>query len=253
MKGISDIGLGRVIETLGNAMFSNEFLLFLNSIVAVEHFSLVQLDSNEARFITSANGSGISISKLLQKLYLTRYFKMDPNIKLHTAEKNHQVLVRRLQPGDIKDVNYQRFFGSDIHIVDRISLLKHGDKGLYCLNLYRFTESFLKADIEALTEASDILMSCVVKHSRLAGGLSDFLTREAQLDDLEQRIRALSSKITQREMAVCARILLGLSGSGIALDLGIKETSVQTYRKRAYAKLNISSQNELFGLCLKNE
>lgn len=34
------------------------------------------------------------------------------------------------------------------------------------------------------------------------------------------------------------------------LDLHISESSVVTYRKRAYEKLGIATQNELFALCL---
>jgi DNA-binding CsgD family transcriptional regulator len=38
----------------------------------------------------------------------------------------------------------------------------------------------------------------------------------------------------------------GYSNEAIALDLDISFHSVRTYRKRAYAKLNVTSQNELF-------
>jgi DNA-binding CsgD family transcriptional regulator len=254
MKNILHLGLDRIVERLGNTQFSDEFLLFLNNILLVEHFSLVQLGTNEARFITSANVNGITISKSLQKMYLTRYFKKDPNIQFHKSAMNSkEVLVNRLIPRDIEDASYQQFFGYDIKIVDRISLLKDGDRGLYCLNIYRFSIPFSQTDVDELNHAASLLMSCAIKHSRLAGGLSDFLTREAKIEELELRLQALKSKLTSRELAVCARILLGLSGEGIALDLGIKVTSVQTYRKRAYTKLNISSMNELFGLCLRNE
>jgi len=52
------------------------------------------------------------------------------------------------------------------------------------------------------------------------------------------------------EAAVCARIVTGYSNEAIALDLGISFHSVRTYRKRAYAKLNVTSQNELFAQVL---
>jgi len=57
--------------------------------------------------------------------------------------------------------------------------------------------------------------------------------------------------LTRRERQVCERIMLGYTTTGIGLDLDIAPTSVATYRKRAYAKLSISSQNELFALCLR--
>lgn len=254
VNSLSMLGIDKVIESLGNSQFHDDFLLFLNDILMVEHFSLVQLGVNEARFITSANVKGTAISKSLQKMYLSRYYKKDPNLHFHSeAEKSNKVILNRLKPKDIEDSLYQQFFGYDIKISDRMSLLKYDDKGLYCLNLYRFSEQFSTMEIEHLTYFSGLLMSCAIKHSRLAGSLSDFLTRESQIQELEQRLKSLEGKLTGREVEVCARILLGFSGEGIGLDLDIKITSVQTYRKRAYLKLNISSQNELFGLCLKNE
>jgi len=254
VNSLSVLGVENVIESLGNSTFHDEFLVFLNNLFLIEHFSLVQLGTNEARFITSANVKGFTISKSLQKKYLTRYYKQDPNMQLYAdIEHSNKVLLNRLKPQDIEDSLYQQFFGYDIKISDRISLLKYEDKGLYCLNLYRFHEQFSAEEIEQLTHFSSLLMSFVIKHARLAGSLSDFLTRETQIQELEQRLHGVNHKLTTREIDVCARILLGFSGEAIALDLDIKISSVQTYRKRAYAKLNISSQNELFGLCLKSE
>lgn len=62
------------------------------------------------------------------------------------------------------------------------------------------------------------------------------------------RLAALERGLTQRELDVCARTLIGLTAEGIALDLNIKKTSVLTYRKRAYARLGVSSQTQLFRL-----
>ena len=46
-----------------------------------------------------------------------------------------------------------------------------------------------------------------------------------------------------------ARIVSGLSLEGIALDLHVSPTTAATFRRRAYAKLEVSSQNELFAHC----
>ena len=58
-------------------------------------------------------------------------------------------------------------------------------------------------------------------------------------------------ELTRRERQVCARAAIGMSIEGAALDLGIGSASVLTYRKRAYDRLGISSQNELFGIVLR--
>jgi DNA-binding CsgD family transcriptional regulator len=47
------------------------------------------------------------------------------------------------------------------------------------------------------------------------------------------------------------RFVSGLSSEAISADLGISLHSTLTYRKRAYEKLDISSQNELFAIALR--
>jgi DNA-binding CsgD family transcriptional regulator len=68
------------------------------------------------------------------------------------------------------------------------------------------------------------------------------------LRSYRRRLLALDRGLTARELDVCSRSLLGMTAEGTALDLDIKISSVVTYRKRAYARLGISSQAELFHL-----
>jgi DNA-binding CsgD family transcriptional regulator len=46
---------------------------------------------------------------------------------------------------------------------------------------------------------------------------------------------------------------MGYSNEAIALDLDLSFHSVRTYRRRAYLKLGITSQNELFSLVLADK
>ena len=62
--------------------------------------------------------------------------------------------------------------------------------------------------------------------------------------------RSAAAILSEREASVCTGIILGMTSEGIALDLGISVNTVRTYRKRAYARLMISSQNELMKLIL---
>lgn len=73
-------------------------------------------------------------------------------------------------------------------------------------------------------------------------------SRRDLLLSYRRRLLALDRGLTSRELDVCSRSLLGMTAEGTALDLDIKISSVVTYRKRAYARLGISSQAELFHL-----
>ena len=245
-------GMDKIISCLGDACFRDELIAALNRITPVDHFSLVQLYGDQVRYITSASGPGKKVPESLQRLYLTHYYRFDPNQNyLRQLSSDNALIVNRLLSDDIEDESYQKLWCDQLGIVDRISLLTKADKGLYCFNLYRHSQPFSDDDIEVFKSLAPMLSAFAVKHTRLAGSLSDFQTREAQILELMHRISRLDSRLTQREQQVCARILLGMTSEGIGLDLEIKIASVQTYRKRAYSKLNISSQNELFALCLK--
>ena len=63
--------------------------------------------------------------------------------------------------------------------------------------------------------------------------------------------RAPLSALAPREQEVCRYFLLGLSSEAISQTLGISLHSTRTYRKRAYERLGISSQNELLAIVLR--
>ncbi len=59
------------------------------------------------------------------------------------------------------------------------------------------------------------------------------------------------SVLTAREREVAQLILRGHSSKSICINLGISLGTVKTHRKNVYAKLNISSQSELFATFLR--
>ena len=57
--------------------------------------------------------------------------------------------------------------------------------------------------------------------------------------------------LSPREAEICAMILVGYTTLGISLNLEISINTVATHRKRAYKKLGIATQNELFCKCFE--
>jgi DNA-binding CsgD family transcriptional regulator len=74
--------------------------------------------------------------------------------------------------------------------------------------------------------------------------------RGDRISGLAARLNVRDGRLTVRESDVLSRVMLGVSSEGIALDLGIGLNSVLTYRKHACARLGVSSQVELFALCI---
>ena len=55
----------------------------------------------------------------------------------------------------------------------------------------------------------------------------------------------------RREAEVVSRIVMGMRTEAIGAELGIKAATVITFRKRAYAKLGVARQAELFARCVQ--
>lgn len=72
--------------------------------------------------------------------------------------------------------------------------------------------------------------------------------------DWAGRLEALAARtgLSTREIEVCTQILEGYFNEAIALNLDLSVHSVITYRRRAFAKLGISTQNELFTLAVRS-
>ncbi len=244
-----------LLFSLGSSTFKSEFITALNTHLRTDHCSVLHRGNNgDLRYITSISAPDIAIPELTQKRYLSQYYRLDPDQTLTDKQLNsNTVMIRHLAASEIVENDYRYYCYERAGIIDRLSVVNSADNGVYCFNLYRTEQSgaFSSTDIKALTRIANLLMALVIKHARLAGELSAVQTREMREQELTRRLEQLDKALTERELQVCARILLGMGSEGIALDLGIKLSSVQTYRKRAYSKLQISSQNELFTLSLE--
>ncbi|TWB94612.1 DNA-binding CsgD family transcriptional regulator [Bradyrhizobium macuxiense] len=143
---------------------------------------------------------------------------------------------------------YRKIFFDDSDIIDKFaSAIWTGDTCFY-VNFYQITAQgrFSREQIARLAAVAPALTAAVARHFQ----------REPDADPIE-RLKTLFAtteplaRLTGREKEVCLRILSGLSSEAIAADLGIGLHSALTYRKRAYDKLGISSQNELFAIALR--
>lgn len=76
-------------------------------------------------------------------------------------------------------------------------------------------------------------------------------TRADKFAHLRSALLMDASHLTLREAEICAYIVMGYTVLAISLMLGISANTVATHRKRAYSKLGLSSQTELFNVCLK--
>ena len=173
-----------------------------------------------------------------------QYWRKDPAIAEAQARINEQqcvfirVDISRLD-ADLRAAIYP-------NVSDRVVIC--GRKKLPTIGLSVIRRNphgpFAAEAISRLTEVADLLMCLLAKHADIILHRPNLALALTSLPEVERCIVA-SETLPRRETEVCARILYGISSIGIALDLGISEESIKTYRKRAYERLRIGSEREL--------
>jgi len=146
--------------------------------------------------------------------------------------------------------SYRKLFFDDSGIVDKFAAAIWVDGACFYVNFYRVKSQgrFAPDEVERLKRIAPAVSATVARH---------FQEQPAPNGDPNQALAHVLATsppldgLTGREREVCRRILLGFSSEAISSELGISLHSTLTYRKRAYEKLGISSQNELFGMVLR--
>ena len=243
------VELAGVVSTIGNEEFGSRLLDFVHGICGAEFCTVLHLNGDGVRKVTTASLDGTDIGHRQLALYFeNERWKRDPmmaqarkQLDVQPASLVHTA-VKELPAVDYRDVLYGR-----TDICDRVLLCGRSATGIIALVLLRTSKagSFPDTDIVHVHEACPVLMAVVGSHIGLIRQRLDLSLALRSLDQITACVATAPALLSRREAEVCARVLYGMSSVGIALDLGISEETVMTYRKRAYARLHLASQREL--------
>ncbi|MDX3911762.1 MAG: LuxR C-terminal-related transcriptional regulator [Sphingobium sp.] len=241
--------LPSVIESMGHDSFSRELIDFLNAAYGAEHCTLFRLSDQKPSEIFAASRDGSDTAHRQFDLYVSRaYWRDDKGIAAaldggSTAMSGmSRIDIRAMPVGDHRS----RLYGST-HIRERVLLWETIGGCTIGLSILRPEERGLATDgeIAELGTVSRVLMAIASKHAEMIESRSRFSLALTSLAEIEETMKSASIQLPKREAQVCARIVFGISTAGIAVDLGVGEETVMTYRKRAYQRLSIGSQREL--------
>ena len=187
------------------------------------------------------------------KTTLDRYVKgpflLDPFYRAAQVEERFGVFrLQALAPIGFKDSEYFRTWYHECGFQDECGLLIKLDRGALNLALGMTDSSrrFSKRQVDRLKAVFPAVEALARRHWSQ-------LTPTVESPNLRMRLQESlsafgSSMLTRREQQVIELVLLGNSTRLVADKLGISAETVKLHRKHAYAKLDISSQAELFYL-----
>jgi DNA-binding CsgD family transcriptional regulator len=242
-----------VLTAVGTPRLYKLLLDALQELATVDDLTILTLDSGAPlQLLGLASRSNTGVLRSLTRDYVAEHHNQDPNFsELTQPTRSRRVLVRRHDFSRLKTKAYQTRFYTSVGVVDKLSYIWRCGRTAYYVNLYRNTASglYTTAEVQALTSISRFLANLIWLHSaRVAVGEA---MRHNEGDDLAERlVILLDARLTVRESMVLSRILKGLQTEGIALDLNVKPASVVTFKQRAFSKLGITTQAELFARCI---
>lgn len=186
--------------------------------------------------------------------YISRYFTFDPAYHTIRNTAHSEWINLRVHPDSISNYQYLNDCYLRPAIVEKLTLARWADNSWFVMSLYRDSGwgCFSNEEQGRIADLSHLLLPLLRKHYQLTAESPKLGTqRQARIEEMTQRITLLDPKVTERESAVCARTAAGLTAKTIAQELGIKVSSVLTYRRRAYQRLSISSGYELAALLMR--
>lgn len=241
--------IGRLIETVGTPKFEDEMFYLVHKAIDCEHLTAFAVsDSGPAEMLFAANAGRLPVARTLAQKYLSHYWMLDPANAIELDPEDDTHVAFSILPGDISDGSYRHDCYTSVRLRDRFTVMRrHGERSVR-LNFYRGAGSapFEAQAIDCITGSADLLISLLMKHA--ADKVPE--SGETAPKVLRDRLHLLEPNMPKRETEVCTAITLGMTSEAIALHLGISVNTVLTYRKRAYARLGISCQNELLRLVL---
>lgn len=233
----------RSILAIGTEEFPRHLFGDLRTAGGVDHVLIHAFDGFGQVTLCLSVGMLGEAAKTLSQRYARGLYTMDP----------FYPEIAALRPGDIGGLLELE---ADLSWVFRSGLMDPHDitdiqafgiatqKVTFYVQFLRVVrQPFTRSQTGALRASVDVIAEIVCKHSALTPpppGLCDI-----NVDALIESYTA-SVNIAGREEEICKGVIGGSSSIQIAKDLEISVNTVQTYRKRLYQRLGISTQHELF-------
>lgn len=243
--------VGTLIDTLGTPRFEDTMLDFARQTMRCTHLSAFSVSqARSPRLLIAANGGKSPSAHRIASKYISEYWSLDPANRVIAVEPRvGQGATVRMQPREVEDALYERDCYLSASLIDRISVIKCQAGQVVRLNFYRNRSQgrFSDRDIDFVSKIGEVLIHTVCKHDSIAPSANG----EDRYRQYCTRLAVTAPRLTEREIQVCAGIVRGLSSAAIAGSLELSINTVLTHRRRAYAKLGVTSQNELSHLLLR--
>ncbi|MBF5011781.1 helix-turn-helix transcriptional regulator [Burkholderia pseudomultivorans] len=234
--------------------FATEVLKLFDDALSVTQCTVFAYEfGNRPRTVSVADHRGGRYLRDVADTYARHFYALDGNQTIVSSAqrrtRRRDLLLHRQAGDEIGHDAYRAACYRDPDVSERLSLLMQPDDAVWLsINLYRAHRSgaFEPRAIAEIEALAPLIAQAAKHHYALAGAMQIDIPQR-----MLARLRRACPTLSKRELDVLRGVLDGQSAHEIGETIGVKASSVVTYQKRAYRRLGISGQRELFALCLQ--
>lgn len=250
--------LAPVIASIGQASFPDHLMAFLKKQVNIDNTVILTYHRNQPPKVVYNDLPPANQSTHIA-LFLKGAYLLDPCYQATKKGFDNYYQLDQLAPAGFRKSEYYRNYFRYTGLIDECGyIFKLGPDNFLNVSLGRDESSqrFNLSQQRLLKELTPLIKEICLAHWRT----QDFYTQKDSHEhighgedrlhtQLESALKSFSTSIlTDRESQVIQLFLHGHSTKSIAEKLGISPETVKLHRKNSYAKLDVSSQAELFFL-----
>lgn len=249
--------LSQCIDSIGTEIFSSNLVTALKSVAPFDYSVYFAYHQNDKPLCLHHTFSPVKRTIFVDD-YLNGPYLLDPFFKACDRKVDAGLYrLRDIAPDRFYQSEYYRSYYIQTGLAEEICYIVYPVSGVaVAVSLMRAGDNsrFSAREFKLLSSIVPIINSLAQRHwhdlhTRFDDQPSGLKTSDNRTLIEDTVINALfGSRITPRETQVVAQVLEGHSSDAIARSLGISVGTVRIHRRNIYAKLQISSQQELFSI-----
>ena len=238
--------LAHIVQAIGDDDFSQRVLHQVNRVMPVGCWSVYRIGGDQPRMFVSGTYHRRDTTTASWQAYLSGPHLADRSFALDNVDQGH-LAITHLTAEEIPTPVHREKVYRQFDMSERLSIVEpQSADTVFALNLYRYNGQGFFSDRELVhfESIAPSLFAAVHRHlllqpRRPVGG------NPLSVESVRRAFKTHRPDLTERELDVVARTVLGMSYEGIAADLGLKLPTVKTYRNRAFDRLQICFRSEL--------
>ena len=240
--------LASVLPHIGTEEFPDVLISMIKDLVPTDNATIIHYGRGQKPTLRY-NDYPSTERKTLIKKFLKGPFLLDPFYRHGKASKSSSLhRLFDLAPEGFQDTEYYRVHFRHTKLKDEVGYIIHLNDSQFInisLGQMNVIDAFSASHVQLLKD----ILPVIEQICRLHFTDSEKPTDNHLPDQLESALNHFGTAyLTDRESQVVQLFLHGHSTKSIAERLGISPETVKLHRKNSYAKLDISSQAELFHL-----